>query len=86
MTRRAAKPTSTGSSQFARAGTRLRLTAIIVSVSRQTGWMVISPPMPLIVSGRATSPMSGLQKVGSISPSSSICIAAASWAGLSATG
>jgi len=50
-------------------------------------WLTgILPPMPLIVNGRGTSPMSALQKAGSISPSSSICIAAASWAGLSATG
>jgi hypothetical protein len=38
------------------------------------------------VNGRVMSPMSGHRRAGSTSPSSSTCIAAASWAGPSATG
>jgi hypothetical protein len=86
MTRRAAKPTSTGSSQSARASTRSRPIATIAWGSQRTGWTATSPPIRPTVSGRATSPISGPQKAGSTLPSFSTCTADVSLVGQSATG
>ena len=72
--------------QSARVSTRLRLTATIVWVSQRTGWMAIFPQMRPTVNGPATSHISGRPKAGSTLPSFSICIAAASLVGRSATG
>jgi len=86
MSRRAAKPTSMGSSRSAPADTRLRPTATTAWVLRPTGWMEILLPLHPTRSGLATSPISGHRKAGSTWLSSLICIAGGLWAGPSATG